>query len=173
MCRTHLPVQRIEYYHLFFLHSCIKKVINVFIINYLQKMQFFPYSVPLVATVTAQTLTSRSVMVSWKVSNDSIIDNFTVSYISLCNNVRGSLLLENGTSNSTVINSLYPGLQYSISITAANLLGKGMERTVTATLEGNGNYIYCHLTLTNRFFIVIIFYRSTHWSSSVTKSCID
>ena len=104
-------------------------------------MQFFPYSVPSVAAVTAQTLTSRSVMVSWKVSNDSIIDNFTVSYISLCNNVRGSLLLENGTSNSKVINSLYPGLQYSISITAANLLGRGMERTVTVN-TGREWYVY-------------------------------
>ena len=81
------------------------------------------------------------------------------------------MLLENGTSSSTVIDSLYPGLQYSISITAANLLGKGMERTVTMTLEGSG--IRIHLTLTNRFFIIIVFYRSSYWSSSVTKSCID
>ena len=105
-------------------------------------MQFFLYSVPSVATVTTQTLTSRSVMVSWKVSNYSIIDNFTVAYISLCDNVRGSMLLENSTSNSTVIDSLYPGLQYSISITAINILGKGMERNVTVTLEGTGKNMF-------------------------------
>ena len=98
----------------------------------------FSHTVPSLVTVTAQTLNSSSVMVSWEVSKYSIVDNFTVSYICLCDNVRGSMLLVNGTSNSTVIDSLSPGLQYSISIIAANLLGKGMKRTVTVTLEGSG-----------------------------------
>ena len=106
----------------------------------MQKCNSF-HTVPSVAAVTAQNLTPRSVMIFWIVSNYSIIDNFTVSYIGLCDNVRGSMLLENGISNSTVLSSLSPGLQYSISITAANLLGRGMERTVNVTLEGSGKYI--------------------------------
>ena len=48
------------------------------------------------------------------------------------------MLTDDGFSNSTTLSNLYPGLQYSISITAANLLGRGMERRVTVILEGNG-----------------------------------
>ena len=48
------------------------------------------------------------------------------------------MLTNDGFSNSTTLSNLYPGLQYSISITAANLLGRGMERRVTVILEGNG-----------------------------------
>ena len=119
-----------------------------------------------------QPLTPTSAMVSWNTSN-SLVNNYTVSYTHLCDNTKGTLFIENGSSNSTVIHSFYPGLQYSISITAANLLGKGMERTVNVTLEGNGIYICCQLALTNMFFIIIIFCRSSHWSSSSAKSCID
>ena len=138
MC-VYVPVQKTEYYHCFFLLSCIRKVIKCLLYKFVVKKQFF-HTVPSVAAVTTQTLTSRSVMVSWKVSNYSIIDSFMVSYIGLCDNVRRSMFLEKSTSNSTVIDSLYPGLQYSISITATNLLGKGMERTVNVTLEGIGMY---------------------------------
>ena len=108
--------------------------------NYAKECNF-SHTVPSLAAVTAQTLTSRSVMVSWKVSNYSIIDNFTVSYTRLCDNIKGTVLIENGISESILIDSLYPGLQYSISITAANLLGKGMEGTVTVTLEESGKYV--------------------------------
>ena len=48
------------------------------------------------------------------------------------------MLTDNGFSNCTTLSNLYPGLQYSISITAANLLGRGMERRMTILLEGNG-----------------------------------
>ena len=65
-------------------------------------------------------------MVSWDTSN-SLVDNYTVSYTCLCDNIKGTLFIVNGASNSTVIDSLYPGLQYSISIIATNLLGKGIE----------------------------------------------
>ena len=81
-------------------------------------------------------------MVSWNTSN-SLVDNYTVSYTRLCDNIKGTLFIGNGTSNSTVIDSLYPGLQYSISITATNLLGKGLERNVSVTLEADG---MCHVT---------------------------
>ena len=78
-------------------------------------------------------------MVSWDTSN-SLVDNYTVSYTRLCDNIKGTILIGNGSSNSTVIDSLSPGLQYSISITAANLLGRGIERTGIVTLEVNGKY---------------------------------
>ena len=85
-------------------------------------------------------------MVSWNTSN-CLVDNYTVSYTGLCDNIKGTILIGNGTLSSTVINSLSPGLQYSISITAANLLGKGMERTDSVTLEGNGKYNVTLLTV--------------------------
>ena len=100
----------------------------------------FFLTVPLITSLNVQPLTPTSVMVSWDTSN-SLVDNYTVSYTRLCDNIKGTLFIENGTSNSTVIDSLYPGLQYSISITAANLLGKGMERNVSVTLEADGMFI--------------------------------
>ena len=56
----------------------------------------------------------------------------------------------NGFSKSTTLSNLYPGIQYSISITATNLLGRGMERRVTVILEGNGKCIYKHAVKTER-----------------------
>ena len=80
-------------------------------------------------------------MVSWDILN-SLVDNHTVSYTRLCDNIKGTVIIVNGTSDKTVIENLYPGLQYSISITATNLLGKGIEKTDYATLVGNGkNFI--------------------------------
>ena len=66
-------------------------------------------------------------MVSWDILN-SLVDNHTVSYTRLCDNIKGTVIIVNGTSDKTVIENLYPGLQYSISITATNLLGKGIEK---------------------------------------------
>ena len=76
-------------------------------------------------------------MVSWNTLN-SLVDNYTVSHTRLCDNIKGTVLIVNGTSDSKVIYSLYPGLQYSISITAANLLGKATEGNVSMTLEADG-----------------------------------
>ena len=98
----------------------------------------FFLTVPLITSLNVQTLTPTSVMVSWDSSN-SLVNNYTVSYTRLCDNIKGTLFIENGSSNtSTVINSLSPGLQYSISITATNLLGKGIERTDSVTLKADG-----------------------------------
>ena len=93
--------------------------------------------VPLITSLNVQPLTPTSAMVSWDTSN-SLVDNYTVSYTRLCDNIKGTILIGNGSSNSTVIDSLSPGLQYSISITATNLLGKGMERNDSVTLKADG-----------------------------------
>ena len=89
-------------------------------------------------------------MVSWDTSN-SLVDNYTISYTRLCDNIKRTLFIGNGTSNSTVIDSLYPGLQYSISITATNLLGKGMERSVSVTLKADG---MCFITKAMLFMVI-------------------
>ena len=114
-------------------------------------MPVFPI-VPLINLLNVQPLTPTSAMVSWNTSN-SLVDNYTVSYTHLCDKTKGTLFIDNGSSNSTVIHSFYPGLQYSIRITAANLLDKGMERTGSVTLEGNGIYMLSSDTITNRFFL--------------------
>ena len=99
--------------------------------------EFFFLTVPLITSLNVQPLTLTSVMVSWNSSN-SLVDNYTISYTGLCDNINGTVFIVNGASNSTVIDSLSPGLQYSISITATNLLGKGMERNDSVTLEADG-----------------------------------
>ena len=98
----------------------------------------FP-TVPHINLFNVQPLTPTSALVSWNTSN-SLVDTYTVSYTRLCDNIKGTLTIENGTSESILIDSLYPGLQYSISITAANLLGRGMERTDLITLDGSGKH---------------------------------
>ena len=102
----------------------------------------FSLTVPLITSLNVKPLTPTSVMVSWDSSN-SLVDNYTVSYTRLCDNIKGTVIVGNGTSNSTVIDSLYPGLQYSISITAANLLGRVMKRNDSVTLEADG---MCYVT---------------------------
>ena len=97
----------------------------------------FFLTVPLITSLNVQPLTPTSVIVSWDTSN-RLVDNYTVSYTRLCDNIKGTVIIENGLSNSTVITSFYPGLQYSISITATNLLGEGMERTDSVTLKADG-----------------------------------
>ena len=97
----------------------------------------FFLTVPLITSLNVQPLTPTSVIVSWDSSN-SLVDNYTISYTRLCENTKRTLFIKNGLSNSTVINSFYPGLQYSISITAANLLGEGIERTDSVTLKADG-----------------------------------
>ena len=128
----------------------------------------FSPTVPLIILLDIQPLTLKSAMVSWNTSN-SLVDNYTVSYTNSCDNIKETVLIVNGTSDSTVIDSLYPGLQYSISITAVNVLGKGMERNDSVTLEGNGKY---NVTLITSNFLNY-FSRPSYWSSSVTISCID
>ena len=79
-------------------------------------------------------------MVSWDTSN-SIINNYTVLYTQLCDNMKGILVIENGNLNSLTIESLDPGFQYSVGITPLNIFGKGMEVIGMVTLEGTGMFV--------------------------------
>ena len=92
-------------------------------------------------TSTALVLTQSSIIVSWETSNSSITDGYIVSYIRFCDNIEDVMFIEDGASNSTTIDKLHPGHQYSISIAPYNILGKGMERTVIATVEGSGKFM--------------------------------
>ena len=52
------------------------------------------------------------------------------------------MFIDDGSSTGTIIDSLYPGYQYSIYIIAANLLGRTIERAVNVTLEGTGRSLF-------------------------------
>ena len=80
-------------------------------------------------------------MIHWNALPTSIIDNYTVIYTRLCDNEKETITIEHGTSNSTTIYNLYPGLQYSISITPVNILGEGMEMTDTVTLNDSSTFV--------------------------------
>ena len=77
-------------------------------------------------------------VVIWDTANYSIIDNYTVSYINLCDNVKRLLLIENFSLNNITIDMVYPGLQYLISVVAFNTFGKGIEMNDSVILEGSG-----------------------------------
>ena len=87
-------------------------------------------------------LIPSSIIVSWATSNSSITDNYTVLYTCLCDNIRETVFIDDGSSTGTIIDSLYPGLQYSVYIIAANLLGRTIERAVNVTLEGTGRSLF-------------------------------
>ena len=87
-------------------------------------------------------LISCSIIVSWATSNSSITDNYTVLYTRLYDNIRETVFIDDGSSTGTIIDSLYPGYQYSVYIIAANLLGRTIERAVNVTLEGTGESLF-------------------------------
>ena len=104
------------------------------------KLQLFLSIVPIVTSVNIQPKDPTSVVVSWDTSN-SIINNYTVLYTQLCDNMKGTIVIENGTFNSLTIENLYPGFQYSVGITPLNIFGKGMEVNGMVTLEGTGMFV--------------------------------
>ena len=85
-------------------------------------------------------------MIYWNALPNRIIDNYTVIYTRLCDNEKETITIEHGTSNSTAIYNLYPGLQYSISIIPVNVLGEGMEMTDTVTLNDSSTFIRFYIT---------------------------
>ena len=101
------------------------------------KLQLFLSIVPIVTSVNIQPKDPNSVVVSWDTSN-SIINNYTVLYTQLCDNMKGTIVIENGTLNNVTIKNLYPEVQYSIGIIPLNIFGKGMETIGMVTLEGTG-----------------------------------
>ena len=87
-------------------------------------------------------LTPSSIIVSWATSNSSITDNYTVLYTRLCDNIRETVFMDDGSSTGTIKDSLYPGLQYSVYVIAANLLGRTIVSEVNITLEGTGRSLF-------------------------------
>ena len=80
-------------------------------------------------------------MIYWNTLPSIIINNYMVIYTRLCDNKKKTVTIEHGASNSTEIYNLYPGLQYSISITPVNILGEGMKMTDTVTLNDSSTFI--------------------------------
>ena len=106
------------------------------------KFDLFPPTVPIISNINASMLTPSSIKVSWTSSNSSITDTYTVLYTRLCDNIRETVFINDGSSTGTIIDSLYPGYQYSVYIIAANLLGRTTEKAVNVTLEGTGRSLF-------------------------------
>ena len=109
---------------------------------YCSTSNFFFRTVPVISNFNARMLIPSSIIVSWATSNSSITDNYTVLYTRLCDNIRETLFIDDGSSTGTIIDSLYSGLQYSVHVIAANLLGRTIERAVNVTLEGTGRSLF-------------------------------
>ena len=106
------------------------------------KFEFSPPTVPIISNFNASMLTPSSITVFWTSSNSIVTDNYTVLYTRLCDNIRETVFIDDGSSTGTIIDSLYPGYQYSVYVIAANLLGRTTEKAVNVTLEGTGKSLF-------------------------------
>ena len=84
----------------------------------------------------AQPNTPTTILISWVIPDTSIIDNYTVTVTRLCDNVVLPSYIVNGSN--TVLTGLSSGLVFTVSIVPVNVLGKGMERTDSVTVQENG-----------------------------------
>ena len=105
-------------------------------------MFLFFCTVPIISNFNASMLTPSSIIVSWTTSNSIITDTYTVLYTRLCDNIRETVFIDDGSSNGTIIDGLYPGYKYSVYIITANLLGRTIEKAVNVTLEGTGRSLF-------------------------------
>jgi len=87
-----------------------------------------------------QPVNSTSVQLTWSLSDSSIIDNYTLSVTRLCDNMVLPELVVDGSVTSRVISMLSSGFQYGGRIIPVNILGEGMERTGSVTLEETSKY---------------------------------
>ena len=100
-----------------------------------------PHVVPELEYFSIYPINTSSIMIYWNALPNRIIDNYTVIYTRLCDKEKETITIEHGTSNSTTIYNLYPGLQYSINIIPVNILGEGMEMTDTVILNDSSTFI--------------------------------
>ena len=52
------------------------------------------------------------------------------------------MFIDDGSSNGTIIDGLYPGYKYSVYVITANLLGRAIEGAMNVTLEGTGESLF-------------------------------
>ncbi len=88
----------------------------------------------------AQSTTSDSITLSWTIPGGVAIDNYTLTVTRLCDNVVFTPTTGiNGSLTTIPIGGLSSKLQYTVGIVPLNILGTGMESSVTATvMEGIG-----------------------------------
>ncbi len=106
---------------------------------------FFIITAPSISSVEAQSTTSDSVTLSWTIPEGNIIDNYTLTFTRLCDNVVFTPTTDiNGNATEYTITNLYSGLQYTVNIIPLNILGTGLETNVNATvMEGTGEiFVY-------------------------------
>ena len=77
-----------------------------------------------------------SVMLSWNVSATSVIDSYTVVVTRICDNMDITTVTLSNVLDSFLINDLFSGFQYNVSIKPDNIFGEGIEQTKSVTLQG-------------------------------------
>ncbi len=91
--------------------------------------------VPSILSLDIQKINTTSILTSWKTVNTSIIvDYYTVTVTTLCDNVVLSYVID-GKLSSRLIVGLLNGSHYRVSLTPVNILGEGMEVTEDADLS--------------------------------------
>lgn len=81
-----------------------------------------------------------SVLSSWILSPGSVVDNYTLSFVRLCDNITFPTITFNGNTMSTAISYLLNGYEHKFSLSVANTLGTGVIITNNVVVFETGKY---------------------------------
>ena len=104
-------------------------------------INFYSHTVPQLSFLTAEPINATSITIYWNTTAVSIVDSYTLKYTRICDDVGTSLYIEDSVQTSNDIHNLASGLQYNVSIQPENILGKGTEMFVSASLNETRKWI--------------------------------
>ena len=103
-------------------------------------INFYSHTVPQLSFLTAEPINATSITINWNTTAVSIVDSY-LTYTRICDGVETSLYIEDSVQTSNDIHNLASGLQYNVSIQPENILGKGTEMFVSASLNETRKWI--------------------------------
>ena len=105
-------------------------------------INFYSHTVPQLSFLTAEPINATSITINWNTTAVSIVDScYILTYTRICDSVETSLCIEDSVQTSIDIHNLVSGLQYNVSIQPENILGKGTEMFVSASLNETREWI--------------------------------
>ena len=95
------------------------------------------FIVPQLDTFTITAISTSAIKATWNVFTEILVDNYTLQYIRLCDNMSYTKTFD-AFSDGTVVSGLNQGLQYLVSLTPMNCLGAGIGATKMIYLNSIG-----------------------------------
>ena len=107
-----------------------------------------------VSDVSVNTVTSTSMTVTWKPPIYSDITQYNVLYVTSCSSgqtISNSTTVTHPTTSVT-LTDLEEGLNYTITVTAVNVLGESIATPIVQGTKATGSYMYVLIYLRTKFF---------------------